>query len=355
MRSRKPSSRRGDLRIVQYGLGAIGVACARAVLETEGLVLAGAVDVDPGKAGLLLSEILEASGGKPSARVDGPASRMTVAATLARALDGRRADIALHTTQSSLRRVFPQLRACMDAGLSVVSSTEELALPFATEPAIARKLDALARKKGVAVLGTGVNPGFVMDILPILAAAASRDVRSIRIERVLDAGKRRASFQRKVGVGLSPSEARRRLHEGGFGHIGLLESALLVASGCDLHPDEIRETSHPVIATRAMKSAFGTVRRGEVAGLHQSLSGLRRGEEILRLDVVMALGVSDTHDAATIDADPPVRLRLEGGIPGDTATIGALLNAIPRICAASPGLHTALDLPIPRPFARTRR
>lgn len=344
---RKRSGRR-DLRVIQYGLGMIGVACARAVLESEGFVLAGAVDVDPRKAGRPLSSILGAGGAAPPAK-------LKVAASLEEALRRREADVVLHTTQSSFRKIFPQVKECLEAGLSVVSSTEELALPYAAEPALARRLDAIARKKKVALLGTGVNPGFVMDVLPIVAAAASRNVRSLRIERVLDAGARRASFQRKVGVGMAPDEVERRLRAGGFGHVGLLESALLVASGCDLHPEEIREESHPIIARRKMASAFGPVLPGQVAGLHQSLSGLRGGKEILRLDVVMALGVVDSHDAATIDADPPVRLRLEGGLPGDTATISALLNAIPRVMAASPGLHTALDLPIPRPSVRSRR
>jgi len=326
----------------------IGIACARAVLQTRGLTLAGAVDIDPRKAGHRIREILGPGGSAAPAG-------LRVASTLGEALASRGADIVLHTTQSSFARIYPQVMECLEAGLPVVSSTEELALPFATGPALAKKLDALARGKKVALLGTGVNPGFVMDILPIVAAAASRDVRRIRIERVLDAGARRASFQKKVGVGLAPVEVERRLRAGGFGHIGLLESALLVASGCDLHLDRIREESHPILAQRTIGSAFGPVRRGQVAGLHQSLSGLRKGVEILRLDVVMALGVTDPHDAATIDADPPVRLRLEGGLAGDTATIAALLNAIPRVLAAPPGLHTALDLPLPRPAARSRR
>jgi len=348
MSPRSGSLRRRDVRVVQYGLGAIGIACARAILESEGMVLVGAVDVDPAKAGRPLHEILGA--GKGTA-----AGARRVASTLAGALSGRQADLALHTTQSSFRKVYPQLRECLEAGLSVVSSTEELALPFASEAGLARKLDSIAKRRKVALIGTGVNPGFVMDLLPIVAAAASRNVRSVRIERVLDATRRRASFQRKVGVGMTAAEVRRRLREGGFGHIGLLESALLVASGCDLRVDTFREESHPVIARRRMPSAFGPVEPGRVAGLRQSLRGLLRGREILRLDVVMALGVPHPHDAATIDADPPVRLRIEGGIAGDTGTIGALLNAIPRILAAAPGLHTALDLPLPRPSIRSRK
>jgi len=346
----KKEARSRPIRVIQYGLGAIGIASARAVTETPGLTLVGGVDVDPAKAGRRLRDLLAPAGGRPPSLPAG----LCVSASLEEALRGRRADVAIHTTQSSLASVFSQVRECLEAGLAVVSSTEELSMPYATDPSRARRLDRIARRRGVALLGAGVNPGFVMDLLPVVASACSRNVRGLRVERVLDAGTRRTSFQRKVGIGLSPTEARRRLRAGSFGHVGLLQSALLLAAGCDLHPDEIREASHPVIASRRMASALGPVRPGQVAGLHQSLAGLRRGVEILRLDVVMALGVRDPHDAATIDADPPVRLRLEGGLPGDTATIGALLNAIPRVLRAAPGLHTALDLPVPRPMRGSR-
>jgi 4-hydroxy-tetrahydrodipicolinate reductase len=329
--------------VIQYGLGDIGSACARAVAATRGLALAGAVDVHPAKAGLRLAEILGAGR-------DGRLRGVRVFDALSALLRTTRADVVLHTTRSSLAEVAPQIEECVRAGLDVVSSTEELSLPAATQPALARRLDRAARAGGASILGTGVNPGFVMDLLPIVAAGASRNVRRVRVERVLDAGTRRASFQRKVGVGMTAEEARRRLREGGFGHVGLRESALIVAAGCDLHPEEIRETSHPILAARTLPSALGPIRRGRVAGLHQSLAGMRDGEEILRFDMVMAVGVKDPHDAAFIEADPPVRLRLEGGIPGDAGTVGVLLNAIPRVMDAAPGLHTLLDLPVPRPW-----
>jgi 4-hydroxy-tetrahydrodipicolinate reductase len=336
-----------EVRIIQYGLGAIGTTCARAVAETPGLRLIGAVEIDPEKAGRPLAEVL---GIKPSrgSGSGGKLARMKVSSRLEDALRGSRADVVIHTTRSSFRDVLPQVEECVEAGLAVVSSTEELALPHAANRRLAARLDRAARRRGVSVLGTGVNPGFVMDLLPIAASGASRNVHRVEVERVLDAGQRRPSFQKKVGVGMSPSEARRELREGRIGHVGLLQSALLLASGCGLHVTSLRQESHPITATRTLDSAFGKVRRGEVAGLHQSLVGRRNGKEILRLEMVMALGVTDPHDSAIIHGEPAVSLRIEGGLFGDTATVSTLLNAVPRVLDSAPGLHTVLDLPVPR-------
>lgn len=335
-----------EVRVIQYGLGEIGAACARAATQTPGLRLVGAVDIDPAKVHQPLARLLLARASRGAARSG--LGDLAVSATLAEALRGHTADAVIHTTQSSLAAVAPQLEECMDAGLAVVSSTEELALPRATDSRLAARLDRHARQRKVALLGTGVNPGFVMDLLPVAATGASRAVRRIEIERVLDAGARRPSFQRKVGVGMSAADVRRRLREGSMGHVGLLHSALLVAEGCGLEIDAIRETGGPVIAEREMDSAFGKVERGRVAGLHQTLSARRGGKEVLRMKMVMALGVPDPHDSATIHGEPPVRLKLEGGLWGDGATVSVLLNAVPRVIGASPGLHTVLDLPVPR-------
>jgi 4-hydroxy-tetrahydrodipicolinate reductase len=307
------------------------------------------VEVDAAKVGRPIRDLLGATGNGSTVP-----RGLRVAGSLADAMRGSGAEIVLHTTQSTLRSVFDQIRECVERGLPVVSSTEELSMPFVTEPDLSERLDRIARQSGVAVLGTGVNPGFVMDLLPIVAAATCLNVRRIRIERALDAGLRRASFQKKVGVGMPPAEARRRLREGSFGHAGLLQSALLVAAGCGLHPDTIRQSARPVLASKPMRSALGPVKRGQVAGLRQKLIGARSGKEILSLEVVMALGVVDPHDAALIDADPPVHLRLVGGLHGDHATVGALVNAIPRVLGAAAGLRTLLDLPLPRPFATGR-
>ena len=326
------------MKIIQFGLGAIGLECARAVAKTPGLHLAGVVDVDPAKVGKFLIAML----GKRAAR-DLPAG-LKVSGSLGDALRRRRADVIIHTTRSTLAGVYPQLAACAEAGLPVVSSTEELSFPRAVAPRLASRLDALARRHGVAILGAGVNPGFVMDLIPVVASGASLNVRRVDVERILDAGLRRAPFQAKVCVGRTAAEARRILLNGG-GHVGLELSAHLIASGCGIPFDSLRSTGSPVIATRRMRSAFGTVMPGRVAGLKQEVRCTRRGKTVITLKMKMAVGVKDPHDSARIHGTPALELRFDGGVFGDTATVATLVNALPSVIEGPPGLHTVLDLP----------
>jgi 4-hydroxy-tetrahydrodipicolinate reductase len=316
--------------------------------------LVGAVDVDPAKVGWALTRLVG-----PAAPVSGRqrgapsvAVSAKVAPILKDALGRRKADVVLHTTQSSFTEVFPQIAECVEAGLPVISSTEELAFPRAANPRLASRLDTLAKRRGVVVLGTGVNPGFVMDVLPVVASGASCNVRQIHVERILDAGRRRESFQEKVCVGRSPAETRRLLRTGKAGHVGLEHSLFLLAEGCGLSFDTVRKSSSPVIATRTLSSAFGRIQPGQVAGLRQSVRAVRRGRTVISLEMEMALGVANPHDAAQIHGDPPVHLKIEGGLFGDTATVATLLNAVPRVLGAAPGLRTVLDLPAPRTWSQ---
>lgn len=323
------------MRIIQFGLGAIGIECARAIARTPGLKLVGAVDVDPGKSGAPLAGLL---GGAAL-----PAG-LRVSSSLSEALKGRRADAVIHTTSSTLAAVYPQLAECAAAGLPVVSSTEELSFPDAVAPRLAAQLDRLAVKHGVAILGAGVNPGFVMDLIPVVASGASMNVVRIEVERVLDAGRRRKPFQEKVCVGRRPAEARRALASGG-GHVGLELSARLIARGCGIPFDTMHASGRPVIAKRRMRSALGPVEPGSVAGLSQEVRCTRGGRTVIRLRMVMAVGAGDPHDSAVIHGDPKLTLRFDGGIFGDTATVATLLNALPGVVEGRPGLHTVLDLP----------
>lgn len=326
------------LRVVQYGLGPIGLATVRAVLARPDFELVGAIDIDTEKVD---RDVADLSGLKRP-------SGIRVSARAEELLAVTRPKVVLHTTGSRLDRVMPQLRACLEAGANVVSTCEELLLPSLRYPALAQELSALAGSRGVAVLGTGVNPGFVMDTVALLATAPCLEVRSIRVERVVDASTRRQPLQKKIGAGMSRAEFRRKVAERELGHVGLLESLQLVAQGLGFKLERIEEKIVPVVAGKSVKTPFLTVKAGQVAGLHHTCRGFRDGKEVLSLDLQMYVGAREPFDQVTVAGTPPVKLRFDGGVPGDQATVGILLSMAPLVAAAPPGLKTMLDLPVPR-------
>lgn len=328
------------IRILQYGLGPIGQACVRTIAEKQGLELVGAVDIDPAKVGNDLGEL---AGLKKKLGV-------VVRGDAQQALLELKPQVVAHTTASFLRGVEEQLLLCLRAGASVVSSTEELFYPYERDSGFCERIDAVARDKGVAVVATGVNPGFAMDVLPLCLSSMCVRVKKICATRVVDAGKRRLPLQRKVGAGISRAEFRRRLAQGTFGHIGMRESALAILGTLGWPLEEMTESIKPVMASHAVKTRFLTVKAGSVAGLHQRIRCTSNGREVLTLELQMYVGAKKPYDGVEIDGDPPISMRIDGGLFGDTATVAALVNTIPQIRSAKPGLRTMMELPVPHAF-----
>jgi 4-hydroxy-tetrahydrodipicolinate reductase len=330
------------MRVVQVGLGPIGRGIAIRVRRTAGLELVGAVDPRPDIAGRDLGEVLGA----------GP-SGVRVAAEVAAELDRARPDLVLHATGSHLDTVAGEIEQILDRGVSIVSTCEELAYPFQRNLDHARRLDARARERGAVLLGTGVNPGFAMDKLVVTLAAACDAVRTVRVTRVLDAAKRREPFQRKVGGGLTPAEFERRRAAGALGHVGLAESAHMIADAIGLAPKrEIRETLRPVIASEPVASAYLRVAAGQVAGIDQTATLLVGGEERIGMALRMFLGAPRSFDAVKIQGEPPLEMEISTGVPGDEATCAIVVHCAPLVPALAPGLRTMLDVPL-RPARST--
>ncbi len=328
------AERGGGIPVVVAGLGDIGRAIARAVLETPELRLVGAVDPTNGIAGRKLETVLSS-----------PAPDITVASdgsVFAAAPNG----VLLQATSSSFAAVRPQIEQAVKAGLSVVSTCEELAYPWLRHEAEADALDRLCERHDVAVVATGVNPGFALDRLPALLSQVTGPVRHVRAERVVDATRRRLALQRKVGAGLTEEAFEEALGRGAFGHVGLAESAALAALGCGLEVDEVEEEIDPVLADRDLDGAV-PVTKGQVAGIRQTARGYTDDREVVRIELVIALGAPHPRDEVELDAEPPLRLTIPGGIPGDEATAWAVAHAATPITLMR-GLVTVLDLPAGR-------
>ena len=326
---------RKKIRVVQYGVGPIGAGIVRLMREKQALEIIGAIDIDPAKAGRDLGEVVGAPDAPWGVVVSGDAGKVL----------GQQADVVIHSTSSYLRDVADQLLACIEAGSCIVSTCEELAYPFRKYPELAAKLDAEAKEWGVALVGTGVNPGFVMDKLVLTLATVCKHVDSAKAVRIVDASQRRLPLQKKVGAGMSVAEFRSQVAAGVIKHHGLPESVAMVADGLGLAIDEITETIDPVVAEKPVKTEFLEVARGQVAGVHQIARGLGAGVEKVYMELQMYVGAKQSSDTVELTGEPYIRLIIPGGTHGDIATAAVVVNTIPVILAAPAGLRTSRDLP----------
>lgn len=326
-----PAAPRGPLvRVGIVGLGAIGGEVLKAVVARPGLRLVAVAD--PAFAGRDAGEAAGAG-----------AAGVAVMASAEEAFETP-VDVALVLTGSSVADMIPVVEAAAARGVDVISTCEDLAYADFATPELARRLDSLARAAGITVLGTGVNPGFVMDRLPLTLAAACVRVDTVRVERVVDAARRRGPLRAKVGAGLTVAEFEAGVAARQLGHRGLAESCALVGLGLGAPFDDIRTTIGPVVV--GPDNPRPGIEPGRVAGLLQSAVGLRAGREIARLDLEMSVGAPDPHDRVVIEGDPPLDVVVRGGTHGDRATVGTVLSAIPAAITATPGLKTVLDLPL---------
>lgn len=328
------SGRSGKVRVALYGIGAIGIAVARAALGRRSLEVVGALDRDPHKVGRDLGEL-----------VGGGATGIVVADRLD-ALAG--AQVVVHTTGSSFKAVYPQLVEIAEAGANVVSSCEELSFPSLQNPDLSGELNDLATRKQVTAFGTGVNPGFVMDALPVVVSGVVSDVRRVAVTRVVDATTRRGPLQKKIGSGMTPEAFEALARQGKVGHVGLVESVALIAHCLGWPLEAVAETLEPLVTQEAIRTEHVQVEAGQVAGLHQTAAGLLGGQKVIEMDLTMRLNAPNARDEILVEGTPPVRLIIPGGTAGDPATVAALLNAVPRVLDAPPGLLTARELLLPR-------
>jgi 4-hydroxy-tetrahydrodipicolinate reductase len=325
------------IRVLHVGLGPVGAAIARQVSTRPGFRSVAAVDVDPRKAGRDLGDVIGSS----------ERLRVRVETEVARAVRAGKPDVAVLCTGSSLKRVLPELTALLRSRIPVVSTTEELAYPGYAHMRLAREVHALATARRVAVLGTGVNPGFAMDTLPIVLTAACERVDRIAVTRVQDASTRRLPFQQKIGAGLTPQAFSARVADGTVRHVGFTESIAMIADAVGWKLDRITDEVEPKMANAPVSSAFIAVREGQVCGLVQRGVGYRRGHALVTLHMEAYLGAPESFDAVTVEGVPGLSMRIEGGIPGDVVTASVVVNSIPKVLNAPPGLHTMRDLPLP--------
>ena len=325
-----------EIRVISYGLGWVGREIAKFILEKKGVSIVGAVDIAKDLVGKDVGEVLGL----------GKKIGVTVTDKPEELLKEVEADIVVHATTSYLYQTYPQIKLCAENGLNVLSTCEELSYPFRKYPELSAKLDRIAREKGVTILGSGINPGFLMDSLPIFLSAICKEVKKVKVVRMMYSGNRRIPYQKKIGTGLTPEEFKAKIERKEItGHVGLFESICQIASALGWRLDEIKEfPPEPVIAEKELKTTYTTVKPGQVAGLISRAVGIMDGKEVIELEFVSHAGVEEPYDEVIIEGTPNVHERIFGGVHGDIGTVAMIVNLIPKVIKAPPGLLTMKDL-----------
>src|SRR6185295_13212928 len=338
------ATRKGPIKVLHYGLGPIGAAVVKQVADRRGFKIVGAVDIDPAKVGKDLGQVAGV----------GRALRVKVSNDAKKTIKATKPDVVVLCTLSSLKKVLPQMEEILKLRVPIVSTTEELAYPTSGNMKYARALHEMAKKAKVAVLGTGVNPGFTMDALPITLTGVCERVDSIRVDRVQDARVRRLPFQQKIGAGLTREQFQKKVDDTSVRHVGLAESVSMIADALGWKLDRITDEIQPRIATQTVASEYLAVDPGYVCGIVQDGIGYRNGLPVITLHMEAYLGAPESYDAVEITGSPALKMKLAGGVHGDIATASIVVNSLPKILEAAPGLHTMRDMPVPSFYGGAR-
>jgi hypothetical protein len=322
------------INTVHVGIGPLGQKVLRYTVERGCFNIVGAVDPDPEKAGKDLGRLC---GIEPLG--------ITIQDNLADAIEGQSVDVALVTTVSSLVALESQVAELANARLNIVSTCEELFYPWKTNPEIAGRIDEICRKNGIACVGTGVNPGYLMDLLPTVLSGLCQSVRKVEVWRVQDASVRRIPFQQKIGAGLTLDVFEAKRKAGTLRHVGLPESVDFIAERLGFKLDKKTESLEPVVAESQIDTGYKPIAKGMACGVQQVGRGFVGDREVITLNFRAAVGEPESYDQVHIEGEPEIKSRITGGVNGDIATCAITLNAVRSILQVGPGLKTMAQIP----------
>lgn len=312
----------------------MGIKMANFIAERKNLQTIAAVDLSDNVKGKYLSAL-------PGCTAQG----VRIVGSIEEAIAKQKPDVALLTTVSDMERITPQIEAIVAHGIPVVSTCEELCYPWKTYPDLAKRIDEAAKAVGVAVLSTGVNPGFMMDTLPTMLTAVCQYVHKVTVHRVQNARHRRLPFQQKIGAGLTLEEFEAKKENGSLRHVGLTESMHLIAHRMGWELDRTEDLIAPVVAVEQIKTPEMTIQPGHAMGVRQIGNGYVNGEVKVKLIFQATMGEPKSYEEVFIEGTPEICSRIPGGVNGDIATCAIALNAIPQVLRSAPGLKTMLDVP----------
>lgn len=327
------------VKVVVMGIGAIGKMLTKELLNKQGFEIVGAIDIDPNKVGRDLGEIIGLN----------KTLDIKVSNDIDEVLKRTRPDVVIHMTSSYLKDVYPQILNIIKYGVNVVSSCEELSYPYIVDAKLSKELDETAKRYGSTILATGINPGFLMDTLVIILTAPCIKIEKINVTRHMNASVRRGPFQKKIGAGLTIEEFKHKISTKEIsGHVGLEQSIALIANALKIKLDNILvKDVEPIISDKYVKTDYVEVFPGKIAGLKQVAQGIINGEALITMNFIAYVGALEDYDAIDIIGIPEIHERISPCVHGDWGTISMLINMIPKVLKAPPGLLTMKDITVP--------
>lgn len=322
------------INVVLYGVGHIGAKIAEMLYERPCYNICGAIDIAPDKIGRDLTEIAGITN-KRSVIIEDDITKV---------LQNHNIDVVILTTTSFMEKITLQIKEILSFGINILSTCEELSYPWITFPAIAKEIDAIAKEKRVSVLSTGINPGFLMDFLPMVMTGICRNIKHISIERIQNAANRRTSFQQKVGIGLTLKEFERKVQEGRLRHIGLTESMHMLSDRIGWQLEKTEDVIEPIIARNRININDVSIEKGMTLGVKQIGKGFSQGKEMLSLLFIASADIDQAYDRINIKGIPDIDTTIKDGVNGDIGACAMITNAIPTLLKAAPGLRTMADV-----------
>ena len=334
-----------NIRVAVWGFGAMGGGIAKVLLEKKGVEITGVCDIHPARVGKSIFELLGVERGE---RRD-----VVVCDDINRVAARGAADICVIATDSFTKKVFPKIKLVVENGINVICTAEEMSYPKANQPELAEEMDRLARANGVSILGTGINPGLMMDLLAVCLSGCMTDVQSVQCRRVNSLSPFGPAVMEEQGVGLSIKAFEQGVEDGRLaGHVGFAESVGMIAAALGWKVDKFEQQMKPIVTTVDRKSPYGFAKAGDVAAVN--MTGQRYGNGELKIDMIHPQQIqpemegTHTGDYIVLKGTPNVSMAINPEVDGGIGTIAMMVNMIPHVINARPGLKTMLDLPVPR-------
>ncbi len=333
------------VKIAIWGFGAMGSGMVRMILKKNGFDIVGVADKYEGSIGKSIFDIL---------KEDNPFDHdVLVEDKIERILREEKPELVLLATDSFTSRAYEKIKFIVENKCNCISTAEEMAFPMAKEPELTLKMDRLAKENGVTILGTGVNPGMMMDLLAICMTGVMEDVSDMKISRVNSLSPFGPTVMEEQGVGLTLDAFNEKMKNDEIsGHVGFIESTYMIAKALGLEVENFEQSMSPIVSNVDRKSPYGFTAAGDVAGV--DMRSKARLSNKTRINMIHPQQIEPeseglkTGDYIQIKGNPEINLSNVPEVEGGIGTIAICVNMIPHVLNASPGLKTMIDLPVPR-------